>query len=102
MRPRALSLLLLLGAPLTGCDATGGSTDSIVAPKPTFAVQARAPGAGREGVPIAVSISVTFTADIDPSTVTTGVITANDRSFGDLEVDGATLRFTPTGGLVPG
>ena len=103
MRRRLIPLLsiLLLGGGW-GCDAMGGSADSILAPRPTFSIVSRAPGPGREGVPTSASLVIQFNTDIDPASVSEGAIAANGSTYGTLEVKGATLTFTPVGGWTPG
>ena len=103
MRRRLLPLVsaLLLGGAL-GCDAMGGSTDSILAPRPTFSIVSRTPGPGREGVPTTATLVIQFNTDIDPTSVAQGSIAANGSTFGDLAVKGATLTFAPVGGWTPG
>lgn len=103
MRGRLIPIVtaLLLGGVL-GCDAMGGSTDSIMAPRPTFSIVSRSPGPGREGVPTTASLVIQFNTDIDPASVTQGAIAANGSTAGTLAVKGATLTFTPVGGWTPG
>ncbi|HET7042699.1 MAG TPA: Ig-like domain-containing protein [Gemmatimonadales bacterium] len=101
-RETALLIFVPLLGGLVGCDAMGGSTDSIVAPPPTFTIRSRTPGPGREGVPTSVALVITFSADIDPATVAQGSVTANGASAGTLEVKGPNLTFTPAGGWPPG
>lgn len=91
-----------LAAALAGCTSTGGSVESIVAPPADFVVAHRTPAPGRAGVPLTNPVVVTFTANIDPSTVSSGAVSANGRSFGTIELAGSTLTFTPSGGWLPG
>ena len=91
-----------LVAALSGCNGASGSVESIVAPPPEFGIASRAPSPGREGVPLTNAVVVTFTDVIDPASVTPGAISANGKTSGTLQVDGATLKFTPAGGWVPG
>ena len=101
-RPLNLLLLTPLLGLLLGCDAMGGSTDSILAPRPTFSIVSRAPGPGREGVPTSASLVIQFNTDVDPVSVGPGSISANGSTYGTLEVKGAALTFTPVGGWTPG
>lgn len=100
LTPRTAVLVAALA--LTGCDGLGGSAEAGLGPTPTFTVLSRSPGAGREGVPLSVSVTIVFNVNIDPSSIHQGVVSANGATAGSLSVTGNVLDFTPAGGWTPG
>lgn len=96
-----LLLSLLLAGPLA-CNAMGGSEDLGNGTPGDFTIAARAPGGGSAGIPVTTTVVVTFSSTIDAASVTTGVLTLNNASFGTLTVEGSKLTFTPSSQLNPG
>ena len=96
---------LLAGLLLTGsaaCDGLGGSEELGGGTPGTFTISSRTPAGGSAGIPVTATIVVTFSSIIDPSSITPGVLTLNDVSFGTFSIEGPKLVFTPAGELNPG
>ena len=87
---------------LAGCQGGEVSGFAFEPGVPEFTIAARSPAPGRSGVPLTVSVVVTFSTMIDPSSVQLGQVSLNGSTHGTLTVDGSTLRFTPVGSLTPG
>ena len=54
------------------------------------------------GIPVTTTIVVTFSSVVDPSSITPGVLTLNDLSFGSYSAEGSKVIFTPSSQLNPG
>lgn len=95
MARKRSSLLLGLFPLLLSCTDTGSGSLGPVEVDPEFAVLARSPAPGRSGIDVDTWISVAFSSQIDPTTVTNGSIVVNGGLAGEVEVNGRSVRFIP-------
>ena len=101
---RRLPILLSLAA-LASCDGYGGSTgpdEGSTRPEATFTLTGATPRDGAPTVPVTTTVTFSFSAPIDPASVTGGTLSSAPTSYGTLSVEGSTLRFTPSTELAPG
>jgi hypothetical protein len=96
-----ISRFLLIGlAPLLfGCTETGSGSLAPVIEDPHFVIESRFPAPGRAGVDVDAWITVGFSSQVDPTTVTDGSIVVNGGLAGRVEVNGFSLHFIPAAPL---
>lgn len=93
---RKPSLLLLGLIPLLlSCSDTGSGSLGPMEAETGFEILARTPAPGRAGIDVDTWISVAFTTQVDPTTITSGSIVVNGGLTGTIEVNGKSVRFIP-------
>ena len=102
MRVPPFLLFALLAAGPAACNGMGGSETLGTGTPEDFTIASRTPRGSSSGVPVTTTIVVTFTSAIDPTSITPGVLTLNNSSFGTYSIEGSKLTFTPAGDLDPG
>ena len=105
-RPWSLSSIALVGGLLAACGADEGSSCSPTEPgcatsAPPLLVSKVSPADGARHVDLSPTVTITFSAPVEPASVTSNSITVGTTS-GTLSVNGATVTFTPLAPLAAG
>lgn len=100
MNFRSLLGAALVGLLLSSCTAMGGSED-LGGSDATFEIVGATPADGAPTVPLGATITWTFNAPIDESSVAFNTVGVTPATYGTLSVDGTALTFDPAGDLKP-